>query len=351
MKNKFIIKRISKRLAAIAAVLALMLLVSSCGKQNAVNTGSESDMVSNASDAVSSSSVEASDNMSEDKISNEPYSKKTVTVTTSFLDDMVKQLAGDLVDVNLIIPAGEDPHLYVAQPNDLTKIEEADLLLYHGLHFEGKMIDVLEKKGHAVSIDFPKDSIGEMEEDGQIIIDPHFWFSIDLYKLAVKETSKQLKELLPEYADEIGKNEINYLASLDSLDKEIEEKLEMIPEESRYLVTPHDAFNYFSRSYNITVVAPQGVSTDSEVANADIDKTVDFIIEHKIKAVFAESTTNPERMEKLKEICAAKGWDIEVVSGEGKELFSDSLAPMGEFGDNYIDMYRHNIDLMVEHLK
>lgn len=347
MKNNFIINRISKRLGAVIAVLALMFLISSCGKQNNNQTSSTPDSESMISTEVSVESSNDSDNTSSEKTSN----KKTVTVTTSFLNDMVKQLAGDFVDINLIIPAGEDPHLYVAQPNDLTKIEEADLLLYHGLHFEGKMVDVLEKKGHAVSIDFPKDDIGEMEEDGHMVIDPHFWFSIDLYKLATKEASKQLRELLPEHAEEIEKNESEYLASLDSLDKEIKEKLETIPQESRYLVTPHDAFNYFSRAYNITVVAPQGVSTDSEVANADIDKTVDFIIEHKIKAVFAESTTNPERMEKLKEICSAKGWDIEVVSGEGRELFSDSLAPMGEFGDNYIDMYRHNVSLMVEHLK
>ena len=61
--------------------------------------------------------------------------KKTVTVTTSFLQDMTKQLAGDYVNIELIIPAGEDPHLYVAQPADLEKIKKADLLLYHGLHF------------------------------------------------------------------------------------------------------------------------------------------------------------------------------------------------------------------------
>lgn len=73
--------------------------------------------------------------------------KKTVTVTTSFLQDMVNVLVGDKVNTELVIPAGEDPHLYVAKPEDLGKIQKADLLLYHGLHFEGKMVEVLEKKG------------------------------------------------------------------------------------------------------------------------------------------------------------------------------------------------------------
>ena len=124
--------------------------------------------------------------------------KKKVTVTTSFLYDMVNQLAGDMVDKELIIPAGEDPHLYVAKPEDLRKIAEADLVLFHGLHFEGKMQEVLEKKGYAVASTFSEDKIGKMEEDGAVIIDPHFWFDIDLYKEATENASAKLSELLPE---------------------------------------------------------------------------------------------------------------------------------------------------------
>lgn len=277
--------------------------------------------------------------------------KKKVTVTTSFLYDMVNQLAGDMVDKELIIPAGEDPHLYVAKPEDLKKISEADMVLFHGLHFEGKMQEVLEKKGYAVASTFQEDKVGKMEEDGKTIIDPHFWFDIDLYKEAASNAGAKLSELLPEKKDEIEKNTKDYLEKLTALDEENKKALDELPESGRYLITPHDAFNYFSRRYNIEVVAPQGVSTDSEVANKDIDKTVDFIVAHKVKAIFAESTTDPARMEKLKEACKAKGFDVKVVSGEGNELFSDSLAPEGQSGDTYIDMYKHNVKLITENLK
>lgn len=91
--------------------------------------------------------------------------KKNVVVTTSFLADMVEQIAGDSVNIDMIIPAGEDPHLYVAKPDDLTKIQKSDLLLYHGIHFEGKMVEALEKKGTAVTKNFKDDEIGVMEED------------------------------------------------------------------------------------------------------------------------------------------------------------------------------------------
>ena len=277
--------------------------------------------------------------------------KKIVTVTTSFLYDMVDNLVGDKVEKEFIIPAGEDPHLYTAKPQDLEKIKNADLLLYHGLHFEGKMVDVLEKKGSAVSRTFKKEDIGEMEEDGKVVVDPHFWFDIKLYKEATKNAAEDLEKLLPEEKESIEKNLESYLAKLDELDKENKEKISSIPEASRYLITPHDAFNYFSRAYNIPVKAPQGVSTDSEVANKDIEDTVNFIVKNKVKAIFAESTTDPMRMEKLKEAVKAKGFDVKVVSGEGQELFSDSLASEGQVGDNYIDMYKHNVDLIVENLK
>lgn len=300
---------------------------------------------------IIASSCSKNEKKVESEGANEDSGKKVVTVTTSFLYDMVYNLVGDKVDRELIIPAGEDPHLYTAKPQDLEKIKKADLLLYHGLHFEGKMVDVLEKSGSAVARTFKKEDIGEMEQDGEVVVDPHFWFSIKLYKEATKNAAEDLEKLLPEEKDNIEKNLEAYLAKLDELDKENKEKINSIPEASRYLITPHDAFNYFSRAYNIPVKAPQGVSTDSEVANKDIEDTVNFIVEKKIKAIFAESTTDPMRMEKLKEAVKAKGFDVKVVSGEGKELFSDSLAPEGQAGDTYIDMYKHNVDLIVENLK
>ncbi len=287
----------------------------------------------------------------ENKAEGNEEGKKVVTVTTTFLEDMVYQLAGDSVEVKLIIPAGEDPHLYLAKPEDLNKISDADLLLYHGLHFEGKMLDALEPTGVEVAENFSDEDLGKMMQDGEEIVDPHFWFNIPLYKSATEVASEALQNLLPEEADKIKENTEKYLAELDKLDEENRAKIEALPEGQRILVTPHDAFNYFARSYGMQVVAPQGVSTDSEISNQDITKTVDFIVENKVKAIFAESTTDPARMDKLKESCKSKGWEVKVVKGEGNELFSDSLAQKGEDGDTFIDMYRHNVDLITENLK
>ncbi len=277
--------------------------------------------------------------------------KKVVVCTTTFVRDMVKNLVGDKVVVQLIIPAGEDPHTYEAKPEDMKKLSEGDLILYHGLHFEGKMMDALEHSGKELAEEFKPEELGQMTQDGEIIIDPHFWFDLGLYKKAFNKAAEHLIELLPEEKAEIEKNRDAYLKELEELDLYVQEKIGEIPEESRYLITPHDAFSYFSRAYDIGVKAPQGVSTDSEVAISDMTETVDFIIEHKIKAIFAESTTDPARMSKLQEEVKSKGFDVKVVEGEGNELFSDSLAPEGQDSDTFIRMYKHNVDLMNKNLK
>ncbi len=332
-------QKVSKILAILLATLFCLGSLVACAPQK----GGQSSTAEAEKSATADRSEEASPS--------DDGSKKIVTVTTSFLYDMTRVLVGDLVNLQLIIPAGEDPHLYKPLPEDSKKIKSADLVLYHGLHFEGKMVDALEQYGVSVSEKFPADRIGQMDEDGKTIVDPHFWFDLELYALACDRAAEALTELLPEQKELIEKNLSDYKQVLKETDQWIRDELAKIPEDSRYLITPHDAFNYFSRSYGITVHAPQGVSTDSEVSGADVEETINLIVEHKVKAIFAESTTDPARMEKLREDCQRKGFEVKVVSGDGHELFSDSLAAEGQPGDNFIDMLKHNVSLIVENLK
>ena len=246
--------------------------------------------------------------------------KLKVTVTTTFLQDMTEQLAGDYTDIALVIPA-----------------------------------ELLEAvNGHAVTASFTQDDILSADSSMGLAAnaaDPHFWFDVKLYEKACDEAAKALIEKIPAHEKEIRANLDAYRTKLEALDAEIRSTLAEIPEESRILVTPHDAFHYFSRRYGIEVKAPQGVSTDAELSTNDMAETADFIVAHKIKAIFAESTTDPARMKKLQESCAARGFAVEVVSGGNEELYSDSLAPKGEDGDTYITMVEHNVKLIAAHLK
>lgn len=275
-----------------------------------------------------------------------------IAVTTTFLYDMVSVLEEDVdhFNVELIIPAGEDPHVYQPKASDLRKINESDFILYQGLNFEGRMIDLLET-GIPVADDLDTSSLETMEEEGGSEVDPHFWFNIDLYKESMTNVLDILVEKNPGGEESYQDNLNAYFEELDDLHDYVENRIEEVPCESRILITPHDAFGYLATSYDIDVHAPQGFSTDSEVSNNQIQQTANLIAERNINAIFLESTTNPDRMKRLQEIVASDGGEVEIVSGEDRALFSDSLAPEGSSGDTYISMFKHNIDLIVENLK
>ncbi|GAB3066932.1 metal ABC transporter solute-binding protein, Zn/Mn family [Salinicoccus sesuvii] len=272
-----------------------------------------------------------------------------VVVTTTFIYDMVQVLSEDVdaFDTSLIIPAGEDPHIYQPKASDLSLILDADTLLYQGLNFEGRMADVLES-GTSITRNF-KDATVLEEDEGEA--DPHFWFDITLYKKAMNTVCEKLSEDYPEYKDTFARNKESYFESLDELNDYVEKRIEEIPKSSRLVITPHDAFNYLAANYDLEVHAPQGISTDAEVSNNTIEATADLIMENNIKAVFVETTTNPDRMQRLEEIIHSRGGAVEVVVTNEEALLSDSLAEPGREGDTYISMFKHNIDTITDHLK
>lgn len=278
--------------------------------------------------------------------------KPKLAVTTTFINDMVAVLEDDVDGFNteMIIPAGEDPHVYEPKASDLRVLGNADVTLYHGLNFEGRMTDVLTE-GVSITEGFRYENLGEMEEEDGTVADPHFWFDIELYKQAFTAVKETLAEHNPDDTELYEKNYEAYITELDKLNQFVTDRINEIPEDSRMLITPHDAFGYLESSYDIEVHAPQGFSTDSEVSNNQIQATAELITDNNIKSIFVETTTNSDRMIRLQEIVSSQGGDVEVISGKDKELLSDSLAPEGSPGDTYLTMYRHNINIIVDYLK
>ncbi|WP_271398426.1 metal ABC transporter solute-binding protein, Zn/Mn family [Salinicoccus roseus] len=275
--------------------------------------------------------------------------RSDVVVTTTFIYDMVQVISEDTdaFDTSLVIPAGEDPHIYQPKASDLKLILEADTLIYQGLNFEGRMVDVLDE-GVSVTRNFSEDKL-MFEGEGEA--DPHFWFDIDLYKSATNTVYETLAEAYPEHRETFLRNRDAYFEELDALDAYVEDRIEEVPPSSRLVITPHDAFGYLASNYDLEVHAPQGISTDSEVSNSTIEETANLIMSRDIKAIFVETTTNPDQMRRLQEIIDSRGGAVEVVGSEGEALLSDSLAQEGDSGDTYISMFRHNVDTITEHLK
>ncbi len=120
-----------------------------------------------------------------------------------------------------------------------------------------------------------------------------------------------------------------------------------LPEESRVLITAHDAFGYFGDAYGMEVHGLQGISTVSEFGVADINALVNLIASRKVKAVFVESSVPKRNIEALVEGVKAKGHEVKI----GGELFSDAMGERGTPEGTYIGMVSGNVRTIVEALR
>jgi manganese/zinc/iron transport system substrate-binding protein len=126
--------------------------------------------------------------------------KLKIVATTSQITDLIKELAGDVVDLEGLMGAGVDPHLYKASEGDVTKFYNADIIFYSGLHLEGKLEDVFEKMRHqgkltiAVTDAIPRTDLIS-SADFASSFDPHFWFSITHWKKTVAYVASELSKI------------------------------------------------------------------------------------------------------------------------------------------------------------
>ena len=191
-----------------------------------------------------------------------------VVATTGMIADAARNIAGDRAKVTALMGEGVDPHLYKASPGDARLMTDADLILYNGLHLEGKMADVLVKLARRkptvqVTESIPENLLREPPEfQGQY--DPHVWFDVSLWMKAAERTRDALTEIDAAGKEAYAANAARYIEELRVLHEWCKEELQRVPRDKRVLVTAHDAFGYFGRAYGLEVKAIQGISTDSE---------------------------------------------------------------------------------------
>lgn len=278
--------------------------------------------------------------------------KYNVVATTTILADVIRELAGDLVNVQALMGPGIDPHQYQASAGDVTKMSDADMIVFNGLHLESKMGDVFENLQDDDTIIFAAtDSVDESklldDEDTPGYYDPHLWFDVHLWQEVTTRIAEGLKELDEENAATYNENLENYLYELDELDEYIRNRVEELPQDQRVLITAHDAFQYFGNAYGFGVRGLQGISTEAEAGTADIRNLADFIVEREIGAIFVESSVPVRNIEALQEAVDSRGFDVEI----GGELFSDSTGNPGTDAETYIGTVKSNIDTIVDALK
>lgn len=274
-----------------------------------------------------------------------------VVATTTMIADLMEQIGGEHVEVEGLMGPGIDPHGYQASSSDVNRLSNADLVAYNGLHLEGQMGDVfanLEQQGKDVIVledAFSSEDI-LASEDESLTYDPHIWFSVQRWKVAADYVTAELSSLDPDNQVDYEANNDAYQEELDELDVYIKSRVEELPEDSRYLVTAHDAFNYFGEEYDFEVIGLQGLNTQTEAGTGDVSQLAQFIAENEIKAIFVESSVPTRTIDSLQAAVQNLGWDVAI----GGELYSDALGDAENDAETYIKMYRANIDTIIDAL-
>ncbi len=273
-----------------------------------------------------------------------------VVATIGMITDAAQRIGGDRVDVVGLMGPGVDPHLYKARESDVRRLYRADLVLYNGLHLEAKLTDVLaDMRGgaHTVAVAEAVDAallLRPPEFEGAY--DPHIWFDVSLWMVAVGRVRDALVERDSAGAELYRENAARYLTELEELHDYVRAQAVRLPEERRVLITAHDAFNYFGRAYGFQVRGLQGISTATEAGTADVRELAAFIVARRIPAIFVETSVPRRTIEAVQAAVRSRGFDVRI----GGELFSDAMGTPGTPVDNYIGMVRHNIDTIVESL-
>jgi manganese/zinc/iron transport system substrate-binding protein len=278
--------------------------------------------------------------------------KLKIVTTTTMITDMVENIGGDKVEVEGLMGSGVDPHLYKASEGDVSKLYNADIIFYSGLHLEGKLVEVFEKMAsqgnNTVAI---SDALDESTLIGSEYFasnyDPHIWFDVDYWATMTMYVTQKLSEADPENTEYYAANRDAYLEKVKTLKAELTAKIEELSQDKRILVTAHDAFNYFGRLFGFEVVGLQGISTATEAGVQDVQRITQFIIDNKVKAVFIESSVPRRTVEALQ--AAVRDQNQEVIIGG--ELYSDALGSAGTPEGTYIGMYKHNVNTIVNALK
>ena len=276
--------------------------------------------------------------------------KLRIVATTGMVADLARNIGGDSIEVEALMGPGVDPHLYKATQGDLTQLREADVILYNGLHLEGKMGEIFEKLGRVQTVVAVAESVPESElisdPTFQDAKDPHIWFNTRLWAQTIDAVQVTLSEATPEHAAFYERNAEKYKKQLLDLHKWVQAKVLSIPKEKRVLITAHDAFSYFGKAYGIEVRGLQGLSTQSEFGLKDRVNLVNFIVEREIKAIFVETSVSKKNIQAIVESCRDKGHEVVI----GGSLYSDAMGAEGTPEGTYKGMVEANVNTIVSSL-
>ncbi|MGB1286954.1 MAG: metal ABC transporter solute-binding protein, Zn/Mn family, partial [Aggregatilineales bacterium] len=275
-----------------------------------------------------------------------------IVATTTQASDIAHILTESIetVEITSLMGAGVDPHLYQPTESDIRAMNEADMVIYSGLHLEGQFDAVFEALGEQ-GIEIV--SLGKAVKDAGFIVggftlsdelvdvdDPHFWFDPRNWEVSVQALADELSDIDPDNADIYTENAESYIADLVTLYEWANDGMRALPDNQRFLVTSHDAFQYFGAAFGWQMFSIQGLSTEDEAGVGDIQEVVDFIMSNDIPVIYIESSLPPDTVDAVVAAVVNEGGTLRVGV---RELYSDAMGEPDTFGGTYIGMIAENV--------
>lgn len=271
--------------------------------------------------------------------------KLSVVATTVQIEALAREVGGDLIDLHGVVPAGADAHEFEPKASDLVAIEDADLILRHGIELDDWLDDTLSAaRDAAVVVVTAGVSLqrGETQDNGDA--DPHVWLDPDNAQIMVRNITAALIAADSENREAFEANSAAYRTTLDDARQQAQAIIDEIPAADRKLVTNHDAFGYFARAFGLEIVGAviPSVSTEAEPSAAETARLLETIEAEGVRAIFAETSVNPDLARAL-----ASDAGITIVD----DLYGDSLGEPGSGAETIHGMLLFNASKIAEALK
>jgi len=276
--------------------------------------------------------------------------KLTVIATTTIVADVVRQVGGDFVEVQTLLPEGTDPHSFDPTPQDIAKVADADIVFANGAGLEAFIEHLLTSADAQDRIVEVSEGIvllahseAEGKDQAQNAGDPHTWTDPNNVIIWVENIESALSSADPSNAETYAKNAAAYTNQLEEIDAWIREQVAQIPEENRKIVTDHRLLGYYVDEYGLEQVGAivPGYSSLSEPSAQELAEIEDAIRALNVKAIFVGNTVNPNLAERI-----AEDTGTELIT-----FYTGSLsAPDGDAA-TYLDYLRYNTTVFVNALK
>jgi ABC-type Zn uptake system ZnuABC Zn-binding protein ZnuA len=286
----------------------------------------------------------------------EPAGKLRVVATTNIVGDVVAQIGGEWIALQVLLPAGTDPHAFEPRPQDVAAVVDADLIFANGAGLEEFLEVLIESAGAqdqlievSTGIELlpfemlHEDEEAHTEEEIHSDGDPHTWMDPNNVMMWVENITSALSAADPEHAAAYQANASAYQTKLVELDQWIRAQVDAIPPQQRQLVSDHRIFSYFAEEYGFTLAGEVigSFSTNAQSSAKELAAIEDRIRQINAQAIFIDQSANPTL---ASQIAADTG--IKMVT-----IYTGSLGSAESPAGTYLDFMRYNVTAIVEALK